>query len=408
MQIIEETCDRGELGQVSYDAILRLSQLSERCFEQDWPRFRQYLIELFDYCYKRSLFVAAAQLLPLHCAPSLPFALVLKVADCAREIGSLRQMETADFDQFAQDLHDQARSLQDRICLANTLCPIYEHRGDYEQIRTQYRLIDDALATQDPKPDQATNVQLIRFQLNRGLSAFHGDILDQLKDLGHPISQIRDLEEKRVLEAIHHNHLGLGYFYTGRYDEAIKHFGECFLITKALGRRMETPTNNLATSYLMKGELERAKDTFAIALRMPLIPLYQKFTILLNASLTAFELGMHERAISMMAPYVSGAISLPDPSLDNKFAVNRAYMHFRREEWAEANRLYMQAVQADYRFCGDSLRRTYEHMARFCAVKAGYLSSTDLGDMDFLFRNIHQGTVFEKPFITDVNSLYIF
>jgi len=403
LPILESACDKIDYNALPYESILQFASISEEGFRRDLPNFKILISNLFDYCYERSLFDAAARLIPLSCAAGLPFPTTLKMADCARETGLLRRLPEQDFKNFETSLRMQARSLDERIAVANTLCPIYEHRGEYRKIRAEYKLLDA-----DPEIMNNLNTGKIRYHLNRGLNEFHGDILSRLEELRHEIKALPDVQERKVLLAIFFNHVGLCYFYTGFYEESIANFKECLSLTEELGRRIETPTNNLAAAYFMSGALDKAREILETALRIALMPLYQKCTIVLNASLTAFELGLHDKAVEMMEPYVSGEIYLPDPSLDNKFSVNRAYIHFRKQEWEQANRLYMKAVDTEYRFGGDQLRITYAKMARFCAVKAGYISSADLGNMDFLFKEIHEDTVFDKPFSTDVNSLYVF
>ena len=408
LKLLLETVSNESLDQVStielcrsIGHILSSERLSASCDEASLIAALEECILLAD---SHSNFQTASMLVKKRPLNIFRLDAILAGIRGLREVGEMRSWTDSQMEDLQGALNKKAKNVEDQLTIYSLLSSIFEHRGEYEKIEQAYEkgdLIEEQLPSSNP-------VRIL-YNLNRGLAVYHGDLITHTESLRANIeSSSTTNEQSDIMLAIQANHLGMGHFYNGSYNEALSCFEETLAFTKKLGRRTETPLNNLGACHLMLGSPDVAQKLLGRARDMISIPKYQQQTITLNLCLANFLLGLEDQAIDMARPYVNNEIETPDLSLPNKFSINLGYFLMHRDEWSEANRCYSAPATFQYRFMNDEQQSTYSKLQHYTAVKAGYIPGSTLTDYDFLFLKPHEGRIFEKPFIVDINSLYVF
>ena len=326
---------------------------------------------------------------------------------CLREAGRLRDdrrdLGREVVDELIRKSHSAER-LADALLVAST---VFEHLADYEAIRSAYERLQ---ATIREIGDKNTRRRFeIAYARNLGLYRFHGDLIKEYESALELLSTLpsTDLEPTSDRASLL-NHIGLGHYHAGRVMEAVASFRESLTQLDTLGKRFETPLNNLGACLLIEGQLGDALEYFEQARDVAIKPRYQTMSIDINFSVCVFKLGHEEMAVSTLRPIADGQREAPDPAIVSHAQANLAYCLMEQGKFAAAADYYARSNTHRFRFLTQERAAVRQLLARYCAARAGILSGEDLGDMSFVDLDETQHQPSRRAYQLDLNSLYIF
>lgn len=321
-----------------------------------------------------------------------------------REFGSFSDPNQCNI--FFNSMLSSVSSIKEEVFARTIYCAALEHQYRYDEIKEQYKILKSIRPTnKKSKESLLAQAYIVK---NMGLSEFHGNLIEKYIKTYNIIGKsiYKDDREFIVNRAALINHAGLGYFHTGKIKQASRCFAKSHQLLKKVSLYLETPINNFACAQIMLNKNKSALSLLEKADSMIDKPKYQTYSIKMNKSIALWLLGEEEIATNILKKILRDN-SVPDPIIHVTANVDLAYIYINMGKFEEASRLLRDALKYNHRFLNDEYTQTQSALQKYALIKAGYLTSQDLGDLSFLDLQENKMNPSFRPYRLDLNSLYV-
>ncbi|MDP2575066.1 AAA family ATPase [Vibrio penaeicida] len=344
------------------------------------------------------------KLIRINTNKNLSYSFLYDYMKSMRESGQIKNHN--EVKSIYQVMVKMSTNLSENLKAKTLYCSILEHLGKYDYIRKIYKDIDNKTKNLDfnNKNDIIINAIAVR---NKGLSEFHGDIINTYHDAYSMLESISSKDrEITLLKAALANHCGLANYYRGSQKTAIDFFAQSHNHLKSLSLYLETPINNIACALILSKDYNKALDFIERAEKYICKPIYQTHSIAINKSIIYWELNERNLAINQIEKVINSN-NIPDPMILATANVNYGYFLFKENKFHEAALKFKESRKFKYRFLNNEYNFVESKLEKLCLIKDGFLSSEDLGDVSLIdFKDV-LSIPHRKIYRPDTNSLYV-
>lgn len=286
-------------------------------------------------------------------------------------------------------------------------CSILEYLGRFDEIVKIYNDLR-GIINSIKKLDDRRHAKAV-FCRNAGLAYFHGDIVGTYEEgveLAKGLAE-RPEHEKIVLIGTSYNNLGLGYLYNRRLDSAIDAFEKSCRYLELVQYGTECPSNNLALSYFLKKDFEKAYEYIKKARQCP-PGKYQKLGIEANYSVILWKMGLKKEALEIVAPIAKGEDlnhAVTAIVIRAHAAMSYAYFLMENNDFWKAAEYYQKSILDRFRIQNDIERNRRKLLVNYCLAKAGATVGQDIGDISILDDSDEE--FFNRPYDFVTLALYV-